>query len=154
MTGSGGIPQKIITANPAGTILDGISQYVRSVVGRFVRVRRCNELRSRSSKISDSPDLPSPRTFSKARLSPSFYKTHSASPSSGQSGSRCQAVTAGKEHCSSCRRARASRSATNCRIGTGRTTLVISPLIALMDDQVLSSRSEARCGVHPFRSRS
>lgn len=120
--------------------LDGISQYVRSVVGK---VRQSSPVQRAAievlPKISDSPDLPSPRTFSKsATLAELLQDAFGFSKFRPNQEAVCQAVTAGKDALlvmptgsgkSLCYQLPG--------LARGGTTLVISPLIALMDDQVL-----------------
>jgi len=120
--------------------LDGIGQYVRSVVGK---VRQTSPVERASvaapPKISDSRDLPSPWNFSNgATLTELLQSAFGFSKFRPNQEAVCQAVTAGKDALlvmptgsgkSLCYQLPG--------LARGGTTLVISPLIALMDDQML-----------------
>ena len=121
--------------------LESISQYVRSVVGK---VRQTSTVQPASAvpptpKISDSPDLPSPKIIlNGASLTELLQNAFGFSKFRPNQEAVCQAVTAGKDALlvmptgsgkSLCYQLPG--------LARGGTTLVISPLIALMDDQVL-----------------
>jgi DNA topoisomerase-3 len=121
--------------------LDGISQYVRSVVGK---VRQTSPVQPAAAvpstpKISDSPDLPSPKIIpNSGSLTELLQNAFGFSEFRPNQEAVCQAVTAGRDALlvmptgsgkSLCYQLPG--------LARGGTTLVISPLIALMDDQVL-----------------
>jgi DNA topoisomerase III len=121
--------------------LDNINQYVRSVVGK---VRQTSPVQPASTvpstpKISDSPDLPSPKIIPDGASLPELLQNaFGFSRFRPNQEAVCQAVTAGKDALlvmptgsgkSLCYQLPG--------LARGGTTLVISPLIALMDDQVL-----------------
>jgi DNA topoisomerase-3 len=121
--------------------LDSISQYVRSVVGK---VRQTSPVQPASAvpstpKISDSPDLPSPKVIpNSGSLTELLQNAFGFSEFRPNQEAVCQAVTAGRDALlvmptgsgkSLCYQLPG--------LARGGTTLVISPLIALMDDQVL-----------------
>src|SRR5246127_745848 len=126
--------------------LDRISQYVRSVVGR---VRQTSPVRPASAlpstpKVSDTPDLPSPKMIpNSASLIELLQSAFGFSKFRPNQEAVCQAVTAGKDALlvmptgsgkSLCYQLPG--------LARGGTTLVISPLIALMDDQVLKLKEQ------------
>ena len=99
--------------------LDGISQYVRSVVGKVGQtapVQRATRSLTHP-KVSDSPDLTSAKNILK------LHNAHRAVAERvrllhvpAQPGSRLQARSRrAKTRCSSCRQGRASRFVTSCR---------------------------------------
>src|ERR1019366_8005952 len=121
--------------------LDGISQYVSSVVSK---VRQTSPVQQASAvpaspKISDSPDLPSPKDIpSGTSLTELLQNAFGFSDFRANQEAVCQAVTAGKDALlvmptgsgkSLCYQLPG--------LARGGATLVISPLIALMDDQML-----------------
>jgi DNA topoisomerase-3 len=120
--------------------LDGISQYVRSVVtkvGQTSSVQRAPV--PESSKISGSSDLPNFKNLSSfSTLTELLQNAFGFSAFRPNQEAVCQAVTAGKDALlvmptgsgkSLCYQLPG--------LARGGTTLVVSPLIALMDDQVL-----------------
>jgi DNA topoisomerase III len=121
--------------------LDGIGQYVRSVVGKVRQTSPVHQssAASTSPKISDSPDLPSPKNIpNSTSLTELLQNAFGFSKFRPNQEAVCQAVTAGKDALlvmptgsgkSLCYQLPG--------LARGGTTLVISPLIALMDDQVL-----------------
>jgi DNA topoisomerase III len=125
--------------------LDGISQYVRSVVGK---VRQPPPAQPASAVPStpkpDSPDLPSPKVIpNSASLTELLQNAFGFSKFRPNQEAVCQAVTAGKDALlvmptgsgkSLCYQLPG--------LARGGTTLVISPLIALMDDQVLKLKEQ------------
>ena len=139
--------------------LDGISQYVRSVVSKVGQTRPAQRATvSDSPKSSDSPDLTSAKNFSNfTTLTELLQNAFGFSNVPAQPGGRLQARSRrAKTRCSSCRQGRASRFATSCRDWHGvERLLVISPLIALMDDQVhkLKERGFAVECIHSGRDR-
>ena len=121
--------------------LDRISQYVRSVVGK---VRQASPVQPASAvpstpNVSDTPDLPTPKIIPNgASLTELLQDAFGFSEFRPNQEAVCQAVTAGKDALlvmptgsgkSLCYQLPG--------LARGGTTLVISPLIALMDDQVL-----------------
>ena len=139
--------------------LDGISQYVRSVVGKVGQTRPVQRATvSDSPKSSDSPDLTSAKNvLNLHHAHRASARTRSASPSSGPTRRpSASEVTAGKDALlvmptgsgkSLCYQLPG--------LARGGTTLVISPLIALMDDQVhkLKERGFAVECIHSGRDR-
>jgi DNA topoisomerase-3 len=126
--------------------LDGISEYVRSVVGK---VREAALVQPASAvpltpKVFDTPDLPSPKTIpNSASLTELLQNAFGFSKFRPNQEAVCQAVTAGKDALlvmptgsgkSLCYQLPG--------LARGGTTLVISPLIALMDDQVLKLKEQ------------
>jgi DNA topoisomerase-3 len=138
--------------------LDGISQYVRSVVGKVGQTRPVQQATvSDSPKRSDSPDLASAKTFSNfTTLSELLENSFGFSNFRPNQEAVCKEVTAGKDALlvmptgsgkSLCYQLPG--------LARGGTTLVISPLIALMDDQVhkLKERGFAVECIHSGRDR-
>src|ERR1035437_9570762 len=138
--------------------LDGISQYVRSVVtkvGQTSSVQRAPV--PESSKISGSSDLPNFKNLSSfSTLTELLQNAFGFSAFRPNQEAVCQAVTAGKDALlvmptgsgkSLCYQLPG--------LARGGTTLVISPLIALMDDQVhkLKERGLAVESIHSGRDR-
>jgi DNA topoisomerase-3 len=138
---------------------DGISQYVSSVVSR---VRQTSPVQQASAvlaspRISDSPDLPSPKNIpSGTSLTELLQNAFGFSDFRANQEAVCQAVTAGKDALlvmptgsgkSLCYQLPG--------LTRGGTTLVVSPLIALMDDQVLKlkERGFAVESIHSGRDR-
>ena len=125
--------------------LDRISQYVRSVVGK---VRQTAPIQPASAVPSipkpDSPDLPSPKMIpNSGSLTELLQNAFGFSKFRPNQEAVCQAVTAGKDALlvmptgsgkSLCYQLPG--------LARGGTTLVISPLIALMDDQVLKLKEQ------------
>ncbi len=125
--------------------LDSISQYVRSVVGK---VRQTSPVQPASAvpsaPESDSPDLPSPKIIpNSASLTELLQSAFGFSKFRPNQEAVCQAVAAGKDALlvmptgsgkSLCYQLPG--------VARGGTTLVISPLIALMDDQVLKLKEQ------------
>ena len=125
--------------------LDRISQYVRSVVGK---VRQTAPVQPASAVPSipkpDSPDLPSPKMIpNSGSLTELLQNAFGFSKFRPNQEAVCQAVTAGKDALlvmptgsgkSLCYQLPG--------LARGGTTLVISPLIALMDDQVLKLKEQ------------
>jgi len=125
--------------------MDRISQYVRSVVGK---VRQASPVQPASSvpstSKSDSPDLPSLKVIpNSASLTELLQNAFGFSKFRPNQEAVCQAVTAGKDALlvmptgsgkSLCYQLPG--------LARGGTTLVISPLIALMDDQVLKLKEQ------------
>jgi DNA topoisomerase III len=121
--------------------LDNISQYVRSVVGKVGQTSPVDQpaLAVPSTSKSDSPDLPSPKMIpNSGSLIELLQNAFGFSAFRPNQEAVCQAVTAGKDALlvmptgsgkSLCYQLPG--------LARGGTTLVISPLIALMDDQVL-----------------
>jgi len=130
---------------PLEPFLDRISQYVRSVVGK---VRQTAPIQPASAVPSipkpDSPDLPSPKMIpNSASLAELLQNAFGFSKFRPNQEAVCQAVTAGKDALlvmptgsgkSLCYQLPG--------LARGGTTLVISPLIALMDDQVLKLKEQ------------
>jgi len=126
--------------------LDSISQYVRSVVGKVRQTSRVQPASAVPStpKISDSLDLPSPKVMlNSASLTELLQNAFGFSKFRPNQEAVCQAVTAGKDALlvmptgsgkSLCYQLPG--------LARGGTTLVISPLIALMDDQVLKLKEQ------------
>ena len=126
--------------------LDGISQYVRSVVGKVGQnspVKAVSPVPAAApSKTSDSSDLPTPKVnLNSTSLTDLLQNAFGFSTFRPNQEAVCQAVTAGKDALlvmptgsgkSLCYQLPG--------LARGGTTLVISPLIALMDDQVLKLR--------------
>jgi DNA topoisomerase-3 len=138
--------------------LDGISQYVRSVVnkvGQTTPVQRAAI--AGSVKTSSSSDLPALKDFSNFTTLPELLKSAFGFPAFRPNQEAvCQAVTAGKDALlvmptgsgkSLCYQLPG--------LARGGTTLVVSPLIALMDDQVhkLKERGFAVECIHSGRDR-
>jgi DNA topoisomerase-3 len=138
--------------------LDGISQYVRSVVtkvGQTSPVQRSTV--SASAKTSSASDLPTLKDFSSFTTLPELLKSAFGFPAFRPNQEAvCQAVTAGKDALlvmptgsgkSLCYQLPG--------LARGGTTLVVSPLIALMDDQVhkLKERGFAVECIHSGRDR-
>ena len=125
--------------------LDSISQYVRSVVGK---VRQTSPVQPASAvpsaPKSDSPDLPGPKIIpNSASLTELLQNAFGFPKFRPNQEAVCQAVTAGKDALlvmptgsgkSLCYQLPG--------LARGGTTLVISPLIALMDDQVLKLKEQ------------
>ena len=141
-----------------GPFLDGISQYVRSVitkVGQTSPARRAPV--SDSHRDSDSPGLISARTVPTfTTLTELLQNAFGFSKFRPNQEAVCEAVTAGKDALlvmptgsgkSLCYQLPG--------LARGGTTLVISPLIALMDDQVhkLKERGLAVESIHSGRDR-
>jgi len=141
-----------------GPFLDGISEYVRSVVGKVGRTRPIPRA-TVSSPPDDqkSPDLVGAKTFSTfTTLNEILGKGFGFSQFRPNQEAVCDAVTAGKDALlvmptgsgkSLCYQLPG--------LARGGTTLVISPLIALMDDQVhkLKERGFAVECIHSGRDR-
>jgi DNA topoisomerase-3 len=138
--------------------LDGISQYVRSVVGKVGQTRPVQRATvSDSPKSSDSPDLTSASKFSNfTTLTELLENAFGFSRFRPNQEAVCNEVTAGKDALlvmptgsgkSLCYQLPG--------LARGGTTLVISPLIALMDDQVhkLKERGLAVESIHSGRDR-
>ncbi|HEY2467501.1 MAG TPA: DNA topoisomerase 3 [Terracidiphilus sp.] len=138
--------------------LDGISQYVRSVVGKVGQTRPApRETAPDSPRSFDSTDLADAKTFSNfATLSELLKKAFGFSQFRPNQELVCNEVTAGKDALlvmptgsgkSLCYQLPG--------VARGGTTLVISPLIALMDDQVhkLKARGFAVECIHSGRDR-
>src|SRR5208282_4751591 len=139
--------------------LDRISQYVRSVVGK---VRQASPVQPTSAvpstpKVSDTPDLPSPKIIPHSASLPELLQNaFGFSKFRPNQEAVCQAVTAGKDALlvmptgsgkSLCYQLPG--------LARGGTTLVISPLIALMEDQFrkLRDRGFAVECIHSGRDR-
>ncbi len=125
--------------------LDSISQYVRSVVGKVGQTAPSQPASAvPSTPKSDSPDLPSPKIIpNRASLTELLQNAFGFSKFRPNQEAVCQAVTAGKDALlvmptgsgkSLCYQLPG--------LARGGTTLVISPLIALMDDQVLKLKEQ------------
>ena len=138
--------------------LDGISQYVRSVVGKVGQTRPVPRATvSNSPETQKSPDLVGAKTFSSfTSLNELLEKAFGFSQFRPNQEAVCNAVTAGKDALlvmptgsgkSLCYQLPG--------LARGGTTLVISPLIALMDDQVhkLKERGFAVECIHSGRDR-
>ena len=138
--------------------LDGISQYVRSVVtkvGQASSVQRATI--PAPVKTSTSSDLPTLKDFSSFTTLPELLKSAFGFPAFRPNQEAvCHAVTAGKDALlvmptgsgkSLCYQLPG--------LARGGTTLVVSPLIALMDDQVhkLKERGFAVECIHSGRDR-
>ena len=161
----------------------GIEDYVREVVGKVGQVppprtspqrdrappqprrrvpdrRRCEP---RAPRTAEPRRERAPRTERASRpsttaaRSPNSCKPPSASPPSAPTRKpSARPSSTAATSCWSCPPAPASRSATSCpAIARGGTTLVISPLIALMEDQVakLKERGFAVERIHSGRDR-
>ncbi|HUX44552.1 MAG TPA: DEAD/DEAH box helicase, partial [Terracidiphilus sp.] len=121
--------------------LDGIGQYVRAVVGKVCQTPPVEQSSavSTSPKISDSPHLPIPaKVLNSTNLTELLQSAFGFSAFRPNQEAVCRAVMAGKDALlvmptgsgkSLCYQLPG--------LARGGTTLVISPLIALMDDQVL-----------------
>jgi DNA topoisomerase-3 len=121
--------------------LDGIGQYVRAVVGKVCQTPPVEQSSavSTSPKISDSPPLPIPaKVLNSTNLAELLQSAFGFSAFRPNQEAVCRAVMAGKDALlvmptgsgkSLCYQLPG--------LARGGTTLVISPLIALMDDQVL-----------------
>ncbi|MHB1840999.1 MAG: DNA topoisomerase 3, partial [Acidobacteriaceae bacterium] len=121
--------------------LDGIGQYVRAVVGKVCQTAPVEQSSavSTSPKISDSPPLPIPaKVLNSTNLTELLQSAFGFSAFRPNQEAVCRAVMAGKDALlvmptgsgkSLCYQLPG--------LARGGTTLVISPLIALMDDQVL-----------------
>jgi DNA topoisomerase-3 len=121
--------------------LDGIGQYVRAVVGKVRQTPPVEQSSavSTSPKISDSPPLPIPaKVLNSTNLAELLQSGFGFSAFRPNQEAVCRAVMAGKDALlvmptgsgkSLCYQLPG--------LARGGTTLVISPLIALMDDQVL-----------------
>ena len=138
--------------------LDGISQYVRSVVSKVGQTRPVQRATvSDSPKSHDSPDLASVKTFSNFTTLTELLQNAFGFPKFRPNQEAvCNEVTAGKDTLlvmptgsgkSLCYQLPG--------LARGGTTLVISPLIALMDDQVhkLKERGFAVECIHSGRDR-
>ena len=138
--------------------LDGISQYVRSVVGKVGQTKPVQRATvSDSPKSHDSPDLISAKTFSNFTTLTELLQNAFGFPKFRPNQEAvCNEVTAGKDALlvmptgsgkSLCYQLPG--------LARGGTTLVISPLIALMDDQVhkLKERGFAVECIHSGRDR-
>ena len=137
--------------------LDGISQYVRSVVAKVGKTLPAERTPVSAPKISDSPDVTitkSVPTFT--TLTELLEKAFGFSNFRPNQEAVCKEVTAGKDALlvmptgsgkSLCYQLPG--------LARGGTTLVISPLIALMDDQVhkLKERGFAVECIHSGRDR-
>src|SRR5580704_4136 len=141
-----------------GPFLDGISQYVRSVVAKVGQTRLVQRATvSDLPKNPDSPDLASAKTFSNfTTLTELLEKAFGFSAFRPNQEAVCNEVTAGKDALlvmptgsgkSLCYQLPG--------LARGGITLVISPLIALMDDQVhkLKERGFAVECIHSGRDR-
>ena len=139
--------------------LDGISQYVRSVVSK---VRQTSPVQlapppPASTKTSDSSGLPSPKKFLNSTSLPELLQNaFGFAQFRPNQEAVCRAVTAGRDALlvmptgsgkSLCYQLPG--------LARGGTTLVISPLIALMDDQVqkLKEKGLAVECIHSGRDR-
>ncbi len=145
--------------SPLEPFLESISQYVRSVVGKVRQappVQRPPTIAA-APKIADSPDFPTPKKFlENTSLSELLQNAFGFSAFRPNQEAVCQAVTAGKDALlvmptgsgkSLCYQLPG--------LARGGTTLVISPLIALMDDQVLKLKERGfavEC-IHSGRNR-
>jgi DNA topoisomerase III len=138
--------------------LDGISQYVRSVVSKVGQTRPVQQATvSDSPKRSDSPGLAGGKTFSTFTTLSELLENAFGFPNFRPNQEAvCKEVTAGKDALlvmptgsgkSLCYQLPG--------LARGGTTLVISPLIALMDDQVhkLKERGFAVECIHSGRDR-
>ena len=139
--------------------LDGIGQYVRSVVGKVRETSQAEPSRPApdSREIATHPELPGPRKFvSGADLGGLLHEAFGFASFRPNQEIVCRAVTAGEDALlvmptgsgkSLCYQLPG--------LARGGTTLVISPLIALMDDQVLKlkERGFAVESIHSGRDR-
>jgi DNA topoisomerase III len=125
--------------------LDSISQYVRSVVGKVSQTSPVQPASAApSTPKSDPPDLPSPKIIpNSASLTELLQNAFGFSKFRPNQEAVCQAVTAGKDALlvmptgsgkSLCYQLPG--------LARGGTTLVVSPLIALMDDQVMKLKEQ------------
>ena len=144
--------------SPLEPFLDGISQYVRSVVGKVGQTKPVPRTTvSDSPKSPESPDPASAKTFSNfTTLTELLEKAFGFPQFRPNQEAVCKEVTAGKDALlvmptgsgkSLCYQLPG--------LARGGTTLVISPLIALMDDQVhkLKQRGFAVECIHSGRDR-
>jgi DNA topoisomerase-3 len=138
--------------------LDGISQYVRSVVGKVGQISAPQRAPLPVlEKISDSANLPSPKNSSESTtLTGLLQNAFGFSSFRPNQEAVCKAVTAGKDALLVMPTG-SGKSLCYQLPGLARagTTLVISPLIALMDDQVqrLKERGFAVECIHSGRDR-
>ena len=139
--------------------LNNISQYVRSVVYKVCQTSPIQPaaLLPGTFLISESPDFPNPKTIpNSSSLTDLLQNVFGFSSFRPNQEAVCQTVTAGKD---SLLVMPTGSGKSLCYqlpgLARGGTTLVISPLIALMDDQVakLKERGFAVECIHSGRDR-